>query len=164
MKVLFSPNRDGLPEFHLTPTIFLAGPTHRTRDKESWRLEAIREFESFAFDGVLFVPEPASGKEWDWDYGTQVAWEHRYLSYSSWIMFWVPRDMDLLPGMTTNIEWGMYWDSGKVNLGFPAGTPHMTYMNWCAKKIGVPVTHTLKETVDAARKGALKWVTGEEIP
>lgn len=171
MRVLYSPERISLSELQMpeppavylsglsqpvVPTIFLAGPTYRTRDKQSWRVEAIRLFEILGFDGVLFVPEPVAGNEWP-DRGTQIGWEHKYLSGSSWVMFWVPRDMDLLPGMTTNIEWGMYWDSGKANLGYPVGTLHMDYMNWCAKKIGVPVTNTLEGTVAVAKRGAERW-------
>lgn len=157
MNILHSPHRDGLPEFHNTPTIFLAGPTYRTKGRFSWRLGAIKLFEDMGFDGVLFVPEPAHNESWHGDRGIQIAWEHRYLAYSSWIMFWVPRDMDTLPGMTTNIEWGMYWDSGKVNLGYPLDTPHMGYMDWCAREIGVSVSNHLEETVRIAKEGAEHW-------
>ena len=161
MRVLFSPEEISLSELQQSniPTIFLAGPTYRTRNKDSWRADAIRLFEILGFNGVLFVPEPAAGKDWS-DQDTQIVWEHKHLCQSSWIMFWIPRDMDLLPGMTTNIEWGMYWDSGKANLGFPHGAPHMSYMHWCAEEIGVPIRHTLEETVAVAKRGAERWTIG----
>lgn len=171
MRVLHSPEQISLSELQMpeppalflsglsqpvVPTVFLAGPTYRVMDRESWRVAAIRLFEKLGFNGVLFVPEPAAGYSWP-ERDVQIEWEHKYLDWSSWVLFWIPRDMDLLPGLTTNIEWGMYWDSGKANLGYPLGAPHMEYMDWCARKIGVPVRHTLEETVAVAKKGAERW-------
>ena len=38
-------------------SIFLAGPTPRSLDVETWRKEAIRILEELGFDGIVYVPE-----------------------------------------------------------------------------------------------------------
>jgi len=128
-------------------SVFLAGPTHRTRNStyEYWREQAIDLFKSMAFDGDLYLPEPFSR-----DYKTQIAWEEEHLEKAACILFWVPRELNLLPAFTTNIEFGEWMKSGKVVLGFPETAPGMDYMYSKALKYEVPVNNTLKETVEAA--------------
>lgn len=38
-------------------SIFLAGPTPRSLDVETWRKEAIKILKDLGFDGVVYVPE-----------------------------------------------------------------------------------------------------------
>lgn len=129
--------------------IFLAGPTPRRADVPSWRPAALRCLEAQGFDGVVLIPEPEHGG-WRADYDQQVEWEQRGLELADRVLFWVPRDMATLPGLTTNVEFGQWIDSGKVVLGFPPGAPSCRYLRWRAEHAHAPVLDTLEATVAAA--------------
>lgn len=130
-------------------SIFLAGPTPRKSDVASWRPEALRILEETGYDGVVFVPEDRSGI-WHGNYDHQVEWEERYLNMADVILFWVPRNMQDMPALTTNDEWGFWKDSGKVVLGSPKDAPSMRYQQHYARQLGVQVSHTLPDTVSNA--------------
>ncbi len=129
-------------------SVFLAGPTPRDPGVPSWRPEAIAELERQWHNGVLvvFVPEPADGKRYP-DYEDQVDWEERWLDAADTIMFWIPRAMATMPGLTTNIEFGRYESSGRVVLGAPESAERMEYLRIHALRNGAPVTTTLANTV-----------------
>lgn len=133
----------------LRQSIFLAGPTPRSAEVESWRPEALKKLEALGFVGDVFVPEAR-----DWgphnSYDAQVHWEWEALKQASVIVFWVPRDIATMPAFTTNVEFGDWVKSGKVILGAPAGTPKMNYLIMLAKKYAVPCFQTLDETLSAA--------------
>jgi hypothetical protein len=139
-------------------SIFLAGPTPRSEAVPSWRPEALQILKKMGFRGQVIVPEPSDGK-WVDDYSKQAEWEWGGLRRAGVIVFWIPRDMDTLPGMTTNIEWGLWGQHGKCVLGAPPDAPHMKYMDWMAKKTNTPRTTTLEETLQTAvtmlRRGGL---------
>jgi hypothetical protein len=124
------------------PPLFLAGPTPRD-DSRSWREEAIEYLRLYQRLRVL-VPEPFCN-----NYEKQIRWETWGLSNSYCIVFWIPRNLDSLPGFTTNIEFGEWMKSGKVILGYPEGTPKMRYLHYRAREYGIPIFHTLNETLDA---------------
>lgn len=132
--------------------IFLAGPTPRSADVMSWRKEAIQLLHGMQFNGAVFVPEPEEGPFPDID--SQIEWEEKYLHYADPIMFWIPRNMQTMPALTTNIEWGVWQRSGKVVLGYPPESEHMKYIAYYAKKYNVPIFHTLEETLVRAVKMA----------
>lgn len=149
MQVIYYKNE--LPAI-INKSIFLAGPSLRP-DQEgiSWRKEAIQILEDLKFDGVVFCPENENGKfEEDHDYSKTVEWEELGLNVADAIIFWVPRDMEKLPGLTTNIEFGVWETSGKVFLGYPEDAEKMRYMDYYAEKLSISVTGTLKETLQAA--------------
>ncbi|MFC0115939.1 nucleoside 2-deoxyribosyltransferase domain-containing protein [Kibdelosporangium aridum] len=132
-------------------SIFLAGPTPRRDDVRSWRPEALAEIErqwTKAASLVVFVPEPPDGTRYP-SYDDQIAWEERWLDAADGILFWVPREMSTLPGLTTNIEFGRYESSGRVVLGAPENAEHVRYMQHHARQRGAQVTSTLPETVRA---------------
>ena len=54
--------------------------------------------------------------------------EERCLHLSDVILFWIPRDLDTLPGFTTNIEWGVWHASGRCVLGAPPNAPKLRYL------------------------------------
>lgn len=140
-------------------SIFLAGPTPRSDTVPSWRPEALQILKEMGFRGHVIVPEPSDGK-WVEDYTEQAEWEWEGLRRAGVIVFWVPRDMDTLPGMTTNIEWGIWGQhGGRCVLGAPPDAPHMRYMDWMAKKAKIPRATTLEETLQTAvtmlRRGGL---------
>ncbi|WP_258038757.1 HIT domain-containing protein [Streptomyces sp. SM12] len=134
--------------------MFLAGPTPRRRDVESWRPAAIEEIRrQWAGPGQLaiLIPEPRDGK-WAVDYTQQYAWEHEAMEQADTILFWIPRSAEM-PGRTTNIEWGRYGTSGRAVLGVPPEAPQARYNRYLiyeAGKFGTPVAETLTDTVAAA--------------
>src|SRR3989344_6490668 len=107
-----------LPET-INKSIFLAGPTPRSQDIKSWRPEALAILEKLSYDGVVFVPESRNGQWQESEYVNQIEWEEYCLNVADCIVFWIPRAMDTMPALTTNIEWGVWCNSGKAVLGVP---------------------------------------------
>jgi len=101
------------------PSLFLAGPTPRQAGVLSWRPGALALLARLGFAGTVLVPER---RDWSarFDYLDQVEWEFVGLESASVVAFWVPRDLDSLPGFTTNVEFGRYVGSGRCVYGRPA--------------------------------------------
>lgn len=160
MQVIYVP---GVAPASFTKSLFLAGPSPRDPAHPNWRVEALATLERLGYDGVVFVPLPENG-DWTHGYDAQVEWEHRHLEMADQIVFWVPRDMATLPALTTNVEWGMYFNSGRAVLGYPEKAPHMRYLASQAHDQSVPVFHTLEGTLAEAVKriGAGAERTGGE--
>lgn len=149
-------------------SIFLAGPTPRSYDVPSWRPEAIELLEEHGFDGTVFVPEaPAGG--WHGVYDEQVHWEWEGLAKAACIMFWVPRELHMMPGFTTNVEFGLIaaLRPDSVVLGAPNHAPKITYLRTMARDVTrlhkafgaaetghppIPYTNGLKECVAVAKQ------------
>lgn len=133
--------------------IFLAGPTPRSNEVPSWRPEALRLLEEMGYPGVVLVPEVSDG-EWKSGadaYLSQVEWEKQGLEISDVHVFWVPRDMDLMPALTTNVEFGRYVTSGKVVLGAPEWAKSVRYLAWMQNDVNGEGMHpTLESTLRAA--------------
>jgi len=150
-----------------TRALFLAGPTPRSAEVSSWRPEALRILSERAYDGVVFLPEDAAGV-YAHDYLDQVEWEEKALHLADAIAFWIPRDLATLPGFTTNVEWGVWHDSGKAILGAPARAPKLRYLTHYADKLAIPRASTLEATIDAALSqmgpGALRTEGECEVP
>jgi len=116
-------------------SIFLAGPTPRSVEVMPWRPVAIDILQDLGFKGTVFVPER---KDWSvkFNYDDQVQWELNCLELASCIAFWVPRHLNDMLGLTTNVEFGLYIRSGKVVYGRPKNAPHTRYLDclyekWC---------------------------------
>lgn len=137
------------PPASYSKSIFLAGPSPRDVAHLNWRPEALKLLEELGYDGVVFVPLPENG-DWRHGYDAQVAWERKYLDVADQIVFWVPRDMRALPALTTNVEFGAYYDSGRAVLGYPEGAPHMNYLKTLAVEQGAPVVGDLAAALRAA--------------
>lgn len=140
-----------------TSSIFLAGPTPRaTKYPEaeigrSWRPDAIELIRQKGIVEKVYNPEYITPK---FDYDHQVDWEFAALKAAKVILFWVPRDLKLMPGFTTNVEFG-YWlgkQPEKVVLGFPPEADKMMYLKHMARLHGVPIFNTLEDTIDGAVK------------
>ena len=110
-------------------SIFLAGPTPRSKDVESWREEACKILEKNGFDGVVYVPE-LENDDRTFDYNKQVWWEREALYNASIIVFWIPRKLPEMPGLTTNVEFGYWLHTGKVLYGRPDGAEKIKYLDW----------------------------------
>lgn len=150
-----------------TRALFLAGPTPRSPDVPSWRPRALELLAERGYDGAVFVPEDADGSP-RFDYLDQVEWEEAGLHLADAIVFWIPRDLDALPGFTTNVEWGVWHDSGKAVLGAPPGAPKLAYLRRYARKLHVPQADTLAGALDAALQlageGVLREGGEREVP
>ncbi len=130
MKVVYT--RQFYPDMG-SKSIFLMGPTLRkdgvAAGHISWRVEALKHLEEAGFDGYVYVPEPPD-QTWQWDYVDQVDWERMGLTHATVIAAWVCRDMDILPGFTTNVEFGRYVTSKRFVYGRPDGAPKTQYLDW----------------------------------
>ena len=137
-------------------SIFLAGPTPRSKDIPSWRPEALRILDQdYHFKGVVFVPEDEgggmSGSKLD-----QMGWEWRALSAAKVIAFWVPRDIGGgMPGFTTNVEFGMFAASGKAILGYPKNADKVSYLQFHATRLNLYTTHNLSYLLREAKERAV---------
>jgi len=137
--------------FVLDPSIFLAGPT--TKDHKvvpSWRDEAVKILGDLEYSsaGCVLIPESRNHEPFKEEhYEAQVGWESIALAVARVIVFWVPRNMETLPGLTTNVEWGQWHRSGKVVLGCPPEAEHVRYLKLQATQRRVPQANTLRETL-----------------
>jgi 8-oxo-dGTP pyrophosphatase MutT (NUDIX family) len=128
-------------------TLFLAGPTPRHPDVLSWRPRALELLADF--DGHVFVPEDEAGGVRG-DYDDQIEWELTGLRRADSILFWVPRHMETMPALTTNVEFGHFCASGRVVLGAPPEAAKVRYLRELAGRHDVPIFDTLPAAVAAA--------------
>ncbi|MFC1435986.1 nucleoside 2-deoxyribosyltransferase domain-containing protein [Streptacidiphilus sp. N1-3] len=135
------------------PSVFLAGPTpDKSNPVPSWRPDAIRLLaEQWTGTELLtvLVPESRGGVRAE-RYEHQVDWETEARAGASAILFWIPRDMKTMPGMTTNVEFGLDAPTGRAVLGAPADCPNPErnrYLIYVAGRYGVPVRETLADAV-----------------
>jgi hypothetical protein len=138
------------------PSVFLAGPTpERGSGVPSWRPAAVAELAAqWTGPGVLTVvsPESRHGVRAA-RYEDQVDFETAARAAAAAILFWIPRDMATMPGMTTNVEFGLDVATGRAVLGVPPHCPNPErnrYLVYVAGRFGVPVRQTLPDTVTAA--------------
>jgi len=102
--------------------------------------------------GWIFVPEPAAGLDaWAWGGKEQMDWERHHLAQASVILFWIPRSEDKLPGLTTNLEFGMWIcrDPHKVVFGAPIDAWKMDSLEYYGRVHNVERHLTLSDTVYA---------------
>lgn len=126
-------------------SIFLAGPTPRSLSVPSWRPDALEILKSLNYQGQVIVPERFVQQEYV-DYDAQVEWENYGTENCSKIVFWIPRDLRVLPAFTTNVEFGRYVTSGKAMYGRPPSSPKNRYLDWLYKKFNQhPIYETLPE-------------------
>lgn len=144
----------------LTPikSVFIAGPTPRSHIRlpngdpvPSWRPQLIRELGRAGFNGDVYIPEYSTGMSCS-GYHDQVDWEYEHLAKASVVAFWIPRDLKLLPGFTTNTEFGYWINHQSILYGRPENTPKTRYLDWMYRKV------TNKEPVDSMQKLALSIV------
>lgn len=167
LKVVYSDQQ--LPK-EVTKSIFLAGPTPRSKNVKTWRNEAVDLLKEMKYDGTIFIPEPSTG-EFKHSYDDQVEWELSALNRADIILFWVPREMRSdfeMIGMTTNVEFGTWITSGKVVFGYPKEAEKMRYLEFLAKQNNVnshsTLKDTLKEAVEKIGDGAYRKNGEVEVP
>ncbi len=132
-------------------SIFLAGPTPRDKETKSWRPDAIKYLEAKHFDGIVYYPEYENIKKID--YEDQVEWERKALINATVIVFWIPRDLEKMPALTTNVEFG-YWiarEPKKIIYGRPDKAKKNKYLDWLfSKESKEQIYNNLEETLDRA--------------
>ncbi|WP_052025303.1 nucleoside 2-deoxyribosyltransferase domain-containing protein [Asticcacaulis sp. AC402] len=132
-------------------SLFLAGPSPRGQGEPDWRKQACAHLNQIGFDGAVYNPLPRDGLyNPNYDHGAQIDWELEHLAKAGTIVFWIPRDLVMLPGFTTNVEFGRFSRRGNVVLGYPDAAPKMRYLHHLANLDGVPVFHSMEQTLDAA--------------
>lgn len=65
------------------------------------------------------------------------------------VLFWIPRNLKILPGFTTNIEFG-YWygkDYKKIKMGFPLDAENMDYIHKKCEDVGIVCETKLKSLI-----------------
>jgi hypothetical protein len=131
-------------------SVFLAGPTPRSRDVQSWRPRALEIFKQLKYQGQVIVPEHETwtGKA---DYIDQVEWENLGTESCTKLLVWVPRDLVTMPAFTTNVEFGRYVASGKMVYGRPDDAPKNRYLDWLYKKFNsTPIYNNLEDLIEAS--------------
>ena len=101
---------------------------------------------------TVFTPEREGGIRAA-HYDDQVDWEIEARATASAILFWIPRDLQTMPGFTTNVEFGFDVTTGRAVLGCPPDCPNPErnrYLIHIARRYGVPVRTTLSDTVAVA--------------
>lgn len=110
-------------------SIFLAGPTPRNNKVVSWRKQAIKYLEELNYDGIVYIPEYSTW-ETRGNYEDQVMWERNALTSAKVILFWIPREIPDMIGLTTNVEFGYWLHSNKVIYGRPDNAEKIKYLDW----------------------------------
>ncbi len=131
-------------------SIFLCGPTPRSSEVISWRIKALELLSGFS--GVICIPERD-----DWhnlsSYLEQVEWEYSCLENCEKIICWLPRNMENMIGLTTNVEFG-YWIGKKsfFYYGRPDDAPNTRYLDWLyEKETGEKPFNSLEKLLNAVR-------------
>jgi hypothetical protein len=121
-------------------SLFLCGPSPRSKDVKSWRPEALKILGTLEYSGTIYVPE------WDSNvpkinYIEQVEWEYAHLENCGLVVFWVPRKLDTMPAFTTNVEFGSYVRSGRILYGRPKRAEKCEYLDWLYTKVTTRIPH-----------------------
>lgn len=152
MRLIFSDDKNNIID---GPSIFIAGPTSRDNVFEkSWRKDIIDILRNNKFQGTVCIPEFRTPREFtDKDWDAETDWEWDMLEKVDCILFWVPRKKDTLPGLTTNLEFGMCIERypDKVVLAYPLDADEM---QWLKKKYmvvkNISPIHSLEDAAHAA--------------
>ena len=140
----------------IAQSVFLAGPSPRSKDAIEWRHEALSYLESINFKGHVFIPVPEKrfyghDDSKDWTYDSQVEWECKFRHISDLIVFWIPRNIsEGMPAFTTNIEFGEDLNSGKIVYGRPDSAEKCRYLDKRIIDKKLPVFDNLHKMLDYA--------------
>jgi nucleoside 2-deoxyribosyltransferase len=111
-------------------SIFLAGPSPRNEQIVSWRKEAIKYFEKYHFEGTLFVPEKEFNSIQEEGNVNNMSWDQKALGDADLILFWIPREIPNLLGLTTNVEFGYFLNKKPIIYGRPDISVRNEYIDW----------------------------------
>lgn len=156
MLLVFS---DDIYPTEVTKSIFLAGPNPRYKDgdaiENTWRHEAVRILEEKGYDGHVFIPLPKqfffgeTAEVTEENYDHQIEWEDATMSRADVLLFYVDRT-EKLQGLTTNIEFGRYLESGRMVYGRPDDALNIRYLDEQIRKRQRKVHSSVEDCVDDA--------------
>lgn len=141
----------------ISNAVFLAGGTVRQKgdgsnnsSDVSWRFEAVKLLRDGGYVGDILFPEWYDNIKPDgWSYASQVEWELEGLYKATTILFYIPRDMEKLPCLTTNIEYGNFVDANNLVVITPKESEKNDYIKYRNERLGRPSYETLEEGVKA---------------
>ena len=116
--------------------VFLAGPTPRTTEIISWRINALNIINlNIKKDIIIYIPERTNWKI-KFEYIDQIEWELTAMKNADKIIFWIPRELKYMPAFTTNVEFGMKIIEcpEKILYGRPNDAPNNKYLDYLYKK------------------------------
>jgi hypothetical protein len=137
-------------------SLFLAGPTPRCKQVKSWRPEFLKVLKKRKVGCSVFIPELKRGG-WLGNQEQQNNWEYRHLHAAAAIVFWIPRDLNNLPGFTTNVEFGYWVKSERCFYGRPDGAAKTNYLDWLYEKEG---RGSPASSMDELAETVTKWLLG----
>jgi len=154
IKHVFTVGDDVVEKPRWDGTVFLAGPIERVPEGEKprfprWRDYALKYLDARPEKLVVYNPEWTT-RPLGWTYQAQVEWEFRAISNAMVRLFWIDRRLPGLPGFTTNIEWGKWWDDACTVSGAPPDAPHTRYMQTLHRFVGKPWCTNLQQCCDVA--------------
>jgi len=137
-------------EVNFENSVFLMGPSPRSKDTKSWRKEAVELFEKiekeYDFTINLILPE-FKDSNFKFEKENQVKWELKCQKFSTFLFFWIPREMKKLPGLTTNIELGMNIDRENLVVGFPKDSEKNDYIRILCKLKNIHIFKSLENQI-----------------
>ncbi|MFA6526551.1 MAG: nucleoside 2-deoxyribosyltransferase domain-containing protein [Candidatus Buchananbacteria bacterium] len=143
-------------------SIFLLGPIPRLEEtmEYSWKMQAYRLLEELGFDGIVYDPEhEVAYNRDDFEYvrAPQINWEVEAMNRADIIIAWVPRQFPSMPALTSNIEMGEFFKTGKLLIGYPEDAQRMEYIKFrstewleAAYKWQITIYHDLRRILQAA--------------
>ena len=103
--------------------------------------------EKYGFENDVISPEWENNMRPDnWTYEYQVDWEVKRIRICERILFWIPRDMEKLPCLTTNIEFGTVIGS-KKKLWVGGNNVHNNYIKTRLEMSGRKFYDNLEEMI-----------------
>ena len=144
-------SREDIPSTEMK-SIFLAGPTPRKKHNLDWRSEAIEILKELGYNGVVYTPTEREG-EFDRNVLVeQCAWEYKAMMACDAIVFWIPRqkrqDFEMI-ALTTNVEFGRFFESNKLICGAPNDAKAIEYLKIISEN-RYEWTNTLRDTLKRA--------------
>ena len=133
MNIVYS--KEPIPDY-VNKSLFLAGPTPREKKELGWRQDAINILNTLGYNGVVYLPEDRDGVFDPNSLNEQIDWERKCCQAADLIIFWIPRqmrsDFEML-ALTTNVEYGLYLNTGKLMVGSPIDAKKMQYLQRLAQ-------------------------------
>lgn len=135
MELVFSD--DKFPSV-VNKSIFLAGPSPRYAlgdkvDLNTWRHKAVQLLQERWYDGIVYIPLPRSaffGETYvdQNGYVKEIEWDLKAFNRADVIFIYLDRQADN-QGLVTNVEFGRYFDSGRMVYCRPKSAVFVRYLD-----------------------------------
>lgn len=127
---------EDIPE-SMRQSVILLGPSSLDQGVTAWRVEALQHLEKLGFEGTVLIPEQRQRNS-SIDYNEHLKWVTQACRQAEIILFWVPRDLEKLPGLKTNVEFGQYVSSPRMIYGAPPQAQKVKYLRTLASSYDRP--------------------------